>query len=192
LYEVCPQAFLPPPPSGAKGPTNEVKHFSAVFLITQFPPVTSLYYAKLLLAPYSWNTFRRMLLPQCDKFHTHSKQQEESWFHIFFGSRWRILDRMVAGVPPIANSICFSFLKECNFYLLFFFFWHYSPWWTLATSKIVLYCSRLWLYISNSLLPCSLDLPQLTQATKICFFQHVKCLTVYVKLAFWKDPALAF
>jgi hypothetical protein len=64
----------------------------------------------------------------------------------------------------------------CNCFL----FWHYSPLWTLSSSKIILLCS--WSCYSHLplqfLMPCSLDLPQMTQATLTQIFLCVECLLV--------------
>jgi len=48
---------------------------------------------------------------------------------------------------------------------LFFFFLHYSPWWTLVFSKYFSIVLGPATNVSNSSRPCSLDLPQLTQTT---------------------------
>jgi hypothetical protein len=53
----------------------------------------------------------------------------------------------------------------CKEYFFFFFpFWYYIPWWTSASSKIALHCSRS---CCSSLRPSSSDLPQLTQLNSV-------------------------
>jgi hypothetical protein len=43
--------------------------------------------------------------------------------------------------PEYARHEC-DLLQYWYFYLLLFFFWHYSPLWSLASSKLALHCSR--------------------------------------------------
>jgi len=68
------------------------------------------------------------------------------WFQLCKKCRTNVHDEKSSGYPSLVMddlkekvTAKIKFIKQAMH--VFFFFWYYSPWWTLASSKIVLYCS---------------------------------------------------
>jgi len=73
--------------------------------------------------------------------------------------------------------------KKYFFFFFFFSFWHYIPWWTSASFKIALHCSRSCYSRLQFLMPIFFRSPQLTQLNSA---PHLN--PDFTSGAFWFNP----